>query len=175
MVCAFALSSLDAFFSTPCSYYPLLHGCPQEEPEGGCLTNGPWAPNREGRRCQSYESWDTTPPSLSPSPPSLSLSSLHSLFRCGTVLCTYHPISAYMRLPRQSLIAPLIRENEVTNPLQVCVRVWFFTLRDTHRVTAKALRYRLEVITCQSRFCHTGDKILMGHTLLWRRRVNVHP
>lgn len=56
----------------------------------------------------------------------------------------------------------------------VCVCVLFFTLRDTHRVTTKALRYRLEVITCQSRFCHTGDEILMAHTLLWRTRVNVH-
>lgn len=64
------------FFFTPCSYYPLLHGCPQEEPEGGCLTNGPWAPSREGRRCQSYESWDTTPPLPLPRPLlSLSLAS----------------------------------------------------------------------------------------------------
>lgn len=64
------------FFFTPCSYYPLFHGCPQEEPEGGCLTNGPWAPSREGRRCQSYESWDTTPPLPLPRPLlSLSLAS----------------------------------------------------------------------------------------------------
>ncbi len=73
------------FFSTPCSHYPLLlHGCPQEEPEGGA-----WQTGHEHRVEKDADvkamNLGALPP---PRPASLFLSSLCSLLQCGTVPCS---------------------------------------------------------------------------------------
>lgn len=83
-LCFRSLISGCFFPPPPCSYYPLLHGCPQEELEGGA-----WQTGHEHRVEKDADvkamNLGTLPP---PRPPSLSFSSLHSLFRCGTVPCT---------------------------------------------------------------------------------------